>query len=146
MGNTPIFSEKRRPWKASISLRFRLLGFVSDEDKVELLCAADAVVLPTEELEGFGILILESLAANKPIIGTPVGAIPETLVKVDERLLTRGTDPDSLAEKLRWAIEERAQLRARGGYRQLAETQYAWPAIVRDIKDHIGQPVRGSQS
>ncbi len=72
--------------------KVRLLGFVSDEDKVELLCAADAVVLPTEELEGFGILILESLAANKPIIGTPVGAIPETLVKVDERLLTRGTD------------------------------------------------------
>ncbi len=54
----------------------RLAGFVPDDLLPIMYAAADAFVLPTAELECFGIIVLESLACGRPVLATPVGAIP----------------------------------------------------------------------
>jgi glycosyltransferase involved in cell wall biosynthesis len=76
----------------------RLLGRISDHDLVAWYRAASLFVIPTQELEGFGISTIEALACGTPAVGTSVGAIPEVLAPIDPRLLARGPHASDLAE------------------------------------------------
>lgn len=53
-------------------------GFVDDLTLKKCYVLCDVYVCPSR-LEGFGLTILEAMAARKPIIATNVGAIPEIL-------------------------------------------------------------------
>ena len=84
----------------------RLVGYIPEEQLVLYYRAADAFVLPTRALEGFGLVTAEALACGTPVIGTPVGATPEILSPLDERLLTHGSSPDDLAEGIARFLDE----------------------------------------
>jgi glycosyltransferase involved in cell wall biosynthesis len=75
-----------------------LLGRISDEDLVRWYRASTLFVLPTQELEGFGISTVEALACGTPAIGTPVGGTPEVLGSLDGRLVSTGVTPRALAQ------------------------------------------------
>ena len=114
-----------------LSDRVRLLGLIPDGNLPKYFQASDLVVLPTQELEGFGLVMVEALACGVPVLGTPVGAIPEVLARVDPRLLTDGSDAQALAAGIRRLLErfrdipgERERLSATG--RALVERDYTW--------------------
>ncbi len=75
----------------------RLIGFIPDDQLAAHYQAADAFVLPTLALEGFGLVTAESLACGTPVLGTPIGATPELLTALDPRLVLPGTTPEALA-------------------------------------------------
>jgi glycosyltransferase involved in cell wall biosynthesis len=77
--------------------RVVLLGRVSEDDLLGWYRAASLFVLPTQELEGFGISTIEALACGTPAIGTPIGATPEILGPIDPRLLSHSGAPADLA-------------------------------------------------
>lgn len=111
--------------------RVRLLGFVPEEDLPRYYQAADLMVLPTQELEGFGLVTVEALACGTPVFGTPVGAIPEVLARVDPSLVAEGTGPEALARGLRRILMrfrdrpgEHERLSQLG--RALVESDYTW--------------------
>lgn len=62
-------------------------GLVPDDTLPIMYAAADAFVLPTVELECFGLIALESLACGRPVLATPVGAIPEVVGRFEKRWL-----------------------------------------------------------
>jgi glycosyltransferase involved in cell wall biosynthesis/O-antigen ligase len=74
-----------------------LVGRVSDESLVGWYRAASLFVLPTQELEGFGMSTIEALACGTPAVGTPAGGTPEVLGGLDHGLIAAGTSPDALA-------------------------------------------------
>ena len=43
---------------------------------------ADLFILPTTELEGFGLVTVEALASGLPVLGTPIGGTREILAKL----------------------------------------------------------------
>lgn len=61
---------------AGLASTFKLQGFVGDVRS--FLADVDVFVLPSRS-EGFGIALIEGLAAGLPCIGTKVGGIPEIL-------------------------------------------------------------------
>lgn len=63
-----------------------LLGYISDDLLVKWYQAANVVVIPSIDGEGFGLPILESMACGTPVLGTPVCAIPEVLDGLEDRL------------------------------------------------------------
>ena len=83
----------------------QLLGFIPDADLVQYYQAADLFVLPTIALEGFGLVTTEALACGLPVVGTPVGATPEILGRLDERLITAGVSPEDLAQAITAYLE-----------------------------------------
>ncbi len=109
----------------------QLVGFVPEQDLVSYYQAADLVVMPTLELEGFGLVTIEALACGTPVLGTPVGAIPEVLHDLAPDLITAATDRESLALGIRQVLgrleagRETAQAMARA-CRHLVETRYTW--------------------
>ncbi len=77
-----------------------LLGRVPAEQLPRCYAAADCFVLPTRALECFGLIILESYACARPVIATPVGAIPELVNEYGSEWLTSGTSPADLADRM----------------------------------------------
>jgi len=51
---------------------------------------ADIFVLPTKELEGFGLDTLEDMASSLPVIRTPVGATNKIIGNFDPGFSLRG--------------------------------------------------------
>lgn len=78
----------------------RFLGRVDDDEVVRLYQAADCSVTPTRALEGFGLVVLESLACGTPAIVTDVGGLPEALASFDTSLVVPSEDPPALARRL----------------------------------------------
>ena len=109
----------------------RLLGFIPEDRLSKYYQAADLVLMPTLELEGFGLVTVEALACGTPVLGTPVGAIPEVLARLDSALLTDGSDATALATGIRRILrrfrdqpgeQERLSRKARS----LVEKDYNW--------------------
>ena len=85
----------------------RFAGRVTEEDLPRMYAAADAFVLPTAELECFGLIALEALACGRPVLATPVGAIPEILGGVEPRWLAGAESEDAIARLLVEFLEGR---------------------------------------
>jgi glycosyltransferase involved in cell wall biosynthesis len=64
-----------------------------------VLHALDAFVLPSL-YEGFGIAILEAMAAGKPVVATTVGGIPEFVVPGETGLLVEPGNAAALAQAI----------------------------------------------
>jgi glycosyltransferase involved in cell wall biosynthesis len=77
-----------------------LIGRVEDDRLPILYRSCDVFVLPTLALECFGIIILEALASGKPVIATPVGAIPELLKPIFPQGLLPETSVQALADTM----------------------------------------------
>lgn len=73
------------------------LGYVPDGEVVERYQAADVVIMPSLDGEGFGLPVLEAMACGTPVLASPACALPEVLKGKPARLF-QGTDPGSIAE------------------------------------------------
>lgn len=116
-------------------------GFIPEDQLPFYYQMADLFVLPTLELEGFGLVTLEAMASGLPVVGTPIGGTKEILNNFDSQFLFEGSDPDAiaklLAEKYR-LIEENPQLWKKIGNqcRQFVEINYSWEKNL-DSLEHI---------
>ena len=59
--------------------------------------------------EAFGRVTVENMLAGLCVIGSDTGGTPEIILDGETGLLYRQGDPASLAEKIRWVIEHRAE-------------------------------------
>lgn len=121
----------------------QLIGFVPEEQLAKYYQASDLVVMPTLQLEGFGLVTVEALACGTPVMGTPVGAIPEVLRTVDPLFVTEGTDGLSLAKTLGLLLKrfreqpgERERFSKKG--REVVERRYNWVAHTADLDRLFG--------
>ena len=115
------------------------LGFIPEGDLPRHYQAADVFVLPTRELEGFGLVTAEALACGTPVLGTPVGATPELLEPLDADLVFRDATAEAMAEDLaalltRLAADPAAAARLRTACRAYAEARFGWEHVVDDLE------------
>ena len=112
--------------------RVRLLGFVSDADLPGHYTAADCTVMPSTDLEGFGLSTIESLACGTPVIGSRRGATPEILEPLNGNLLFDSAA--ELTQKIRVIIENRALLPARQECRDFVLQRYTWERVITSVE------------
>lgn len=101
---------RRLASELGVSEHVRFLGSVSDKSLVDFYRRATLVVMPTVRLEGFGLTTAEALACGTPVVGTPVGAIPELLQPLDPSLITADATPRGLAETINELLRDPGRL------------------------------------
>lgn len=85
----------------------------SRRDIPRVLHAVDAFVLPSL-YEGFGIAILEAMAAGKPVIATAVGGIPEFVLSGETGLLVEPGNVEALADAIDQLLSHPQQAQTMG--------------------------------
>lgn len=104
-------------------------------DVPRLLPLLDVFVLPSL-YEGFGIAILEAMAAGRPVVATAVGGVPEFVRSGETGLLVPPDDPAALARAIQEVLARPAWAatlarRARDSVR----SRFAIDAVVRQHED-----------
>jgi phosphatidylinositol alpha-1,6-mannosyltransferase len=89
---------KRLARECGVTDQVTFLGYVPDEELPLLYSSAD-VTLFTSNYEGFGLVFLESLASGTPVIGTPVGGIPDVVEDGSSGYICEA-DPDTIARRI----------------------------------------------
>lgn len=112
----------------------KLLGYVSDEDLPVCYRAANFSVVPTVALEGFGLIVIESLAAGTPVLGTPIGGIPEILRPFSEDLVFAGIEAQQLAQGIKEALSGDRILPSSKACLEYVQQNYLWEDISQKIK------------
>jgi glycosyltransferase involved in cell wall biosynthesis len=105
-------------------------GTVPDAERLALLRGASVVVYPSL-YEGFGLVPLEAMAVDTPVVSTATGAIPE--VVGDAALLVAPGDVDALAGAVAEVLGDedlRARLVADG---QRRVDRYRWEDTVEGL-------------
>ena len=112
----------------------KLLGFISDDDLPIAYRAANFSIVPTVALEGFGLIVTESLASGTPVLGTPIGGIPEILSPLSPELVFAGTSPEHLSQGIVKALMNLDSLPNAEACQSYARTNYDWLKISTKIK------------
>jgi glycosyltransferase involved in cell wall biosynthesis len=112
----------------------QLLGFVSDQDLAIAYRAAELSIVPTVSLEGFGLIVIESLAAGTPVLVTPIGGLPQILQPFAPDLILEGSTTEQLAQGLIEALSGSRQMPTAETCQAYVKQNYDWQAIAHQIK------------
>ncbi|MFH0879556.1 MAG: glycosyltransferase family 4 protein, partial [Lentisphaerota bacterium] len=82
----------------------RLAGRIPDDQLSKYYQAADLFVLPTLQLEGFGLVTLEAMACGTPVLATPQGGTMEILRPFAAECLFNDVTATAMAEKIIHAL------------------------------------------
>lgn len=110
--------------------RLILLGRISDPDLAAVLATATTLVVPSRA-EGFGLPVLEAMAAGVPVVHTDVPALVE--VAGGAGVVVPGGDPEPLAAALAKVAGDprlRAELVALGRVRA---AEFTWDGAARAL-------------
>jgi glycosyltransferase involved in cell wall biosynthesis len=115
----------------------RFVGHKSPADLVSMYKSADVVCVPSRN-EPFGIVILESWGAAKPVVVTRNGG-PAEFVRHGDTGWVVSDNCDSIGWGVGTALQDldtAAQMGSRG--RRLAETRFSWDAIAEKTESVYG--------
>jgi glycosyltransferase involved in cell wall biosynthesis len=123
--------------RQGIADRVTFAGGVPWEELPEYYRAADVGVLPSiSRLEAFGLVGLESMASERPVVLSDIPGVREVIQDGRSGLLSRPTDPRDLAEKINTLIDDptlRRDMGKRGRQRVLAN--FTWEVVGKQFRD-----------
>lgn len=130
-GRGPLEDElKRRVHERGLDNSVEFLGFVPEETLPAVYAAADASVIPTVGLEGFGLIAAESLAAGTPPFVTPVGGLPEVVRDLDATLILESSSHTAIADRIIHWQRGDAAVPSRDVCRAYAEQKFDWARVA----------------
>ncbi|MBA4609864.1 glycosyltransferase [Aeromicrobium sp. Marseille-Q0843] len=117
--------------------RLDFLGAVGRDRLPEVMSAADIVVV-APWYEPFGIVPLEAMSSGRPVVGTAVGGLLDTVVPGRTGELVAPRDPDALAAVLRQLLDDPRRIRRYGrAGAQRARSLYTWDHVARATEDAL---------
>jgi glycosyltransferase involved in cell wall biosynthesis len=117
-----------------VSDRVSFLGSVARPDVPALMCAAD-VVVAVPWYEPFGIVPVEAMACGRPVVGSAVGGLLDTVVPGVTGELVPPRRPDLVASAVADLLADPARREAygRAGHARAVAT-YQWQQVAADTE------------
>ena len=95
-----ILREKLEEQVKNLNLISNVIFTGTRKNIPDLLSAMDIFVLPSCSREGLGISIIEAMAAEKPVVATDIGGIPEVVKNGETGLLVLPRNSEALAQAI----------------------------------------------
>lgn len=116
--------------RVGVEEHVQFLGYLSDEALINLYRASDALLFPTR-YEGFGLPLLEAMAAGCPVITTDIPVVREMVQDGENGLLVPYSDANALAQAaIRLLHDDALRTRLIAGGRTTLRTRYNEQALV----------------
>lgn len=129
-----------REWEGCV----RVTPSVSHNDLLSAYRRADLFVFPSLA-EGFGHVLLESLACGLPVLSTTRTAAPDLITEGESGFVVAPGDAAVLASRIEWALSNRTRLGAmRRDARQCAE-QFSWERFRKRIAQVVSRCVESQR-
>ena len=124
---------EQRAHDLGIARHTLFLGY--QEDVAQFYAAFDALVLPSGN-EGTPVSVIEALAAERPVVATRVGGVPDVVRDGEDGFLVEAGATEELADRLTRLAHD-PELRARMGKhgRDRVLPRYAVERLVADVDD-----------
>lgn len=131
------------PERSSAEYTARHLGveqnvyFLGKRDNIEeLLGSADLLLLPSET-ESFGLVALEAMACEVPVVVSRVGGLPEVITDGVEGYLVEPLNVEKLAERALFVLGDEARRREMGVCaRESAKKRFCTSKIIPQYIDY----------
>lgn len=114
-----------------IRQQVEFIGQVANRKVYEYLSQARVFVRPSLS-EGLGNAFLEAMSCGVPVIGTPVGGIPDFLKEGETGWFCEVRNPESIAEKIKYILDEKNKVeveRVINNAYKLVSEKYNWNKI-----------------
>jgi glycosyltransferase involved in cell wall biosynthesis len=110
-------------------------GYVDDANLPLYYAACDIAVLASKDIsEGFGLVLLEAMAAGKAVIGSKVGGVVDVIREGENGIMSKPNDVMSLAEAMGTLCEDEEMRRRMGlNGRRFAEL-HDWSKVTAIVE------------
>jgi phosphatidylinositol alpha-mannosyltransferase len=112
------------------------LGRVSYNDLARYYATADIFCSPATGAESFGIVLLEAMAASKPIVASDIEGYKGIISHGQQGLLARRRDPEALAQALTYLIRNPDLRQRMGGIGRRMVEEYRWETVAQRVEDY----------
>jgi len=130
-GGARAYCEQRAA-QLNVSRSVRFLGWVPDEEYIQLLNACDIVCIPSRN-EPFGIVLLEAWSAGKAVVVTDVGGLAENVENFVDGIKVYPY-PESIAWGINYIIDDAYGVRWIGeNGRKKVLSQFTWDAVAEKM-------------
>jgi glycosyltransferase involved in cell wall biosynthesis len=136
---------KRLAQQSGVLERIDFVGAVASEEKLKLLRGSTLLVLPSYS-ENFGNVLLESLAAGRPVAMTAEVGLAPAIQAAGAGEIISGV-PLEMGKQLSALIADRRNLDAMGqrGY-QLVQSQYTWASVASAMEQAYREAIRAGRN
>jgi phosphatidylinositol alpha-1,6-mannosyltransferase len=121
--------------------RVELVGAVDESALADCYRACDLFVMPAwdepPDVEGFGLVFLEAGAAEKPVIGSLAGGIPDAVAEGVSGLLVPPRDPQALAEAVLRLLDDEALAMRMGAAGRARANAWTWEHVAERLHDEL---------
>jgi glycosyltransferase involved in cell wall biosynthesis len=131
-GGTATLDLGGTPDALPLAGRVRRLGYVSEDQRLDLYRSASMLVLPSFD-EGFGLPVLEAMTLGVPVVAARRGSLPEVLGGAG--ILVEPDDHEAMAAAMRSVLASPADRRRMRDAGLLRARSYSWDAAARRLYD-----------
>ncbi len=141
-GRGPLHDDlKRQAWELGLGNKALFPGFIDDKTRNSLYRLADAAVFPSR-YEPFGIVALEAMAGQAPVVVSDVGGFSETVEHGRNGLTFYSGNINSLADNILHLLGDKAFARRLTEHASLdLKEKFNWNAIARQTLECYRQAV-----
>ena len=112
------------------------VGRVSYDDLPRYYASADIFCSPATGAESFGIVLLEAMAAGKPVVASDIEGFRGIVTHGEQGLLVPKKDSSALAEALGTLARDPELRRRLGGQGNRSAQDYRWEVVAGKVEDY----------
>ncbi len=115
------------------------VGHVSPQDLPRYYASCDIYCSPATGAESFGIVLLEAMATETPIICSDIPGYRTLMEEGKEGLFFKARNPASLAERILFLLKDRNLMERLGKAGRVKSMSYDWKKVTRKVMDFYSE-------
>jgi phosphatidylinositol alpha-mannosyltransferase len=121
-------------------------GFVSHEDKARYYASCDVACVPSTGKESFGYVVVEPMAAGKPVVASDIAGYASVMTSGKNGILVEPRDPQALALALVRVLADPELQQRLGSQGMVDAQQYAWPRVAARVLEEYQDAAERAKS